>query len=196
LEDLEREAIEFQSEELATGWRLAFPLEATTDGMLSATRCAEARNALLACPVPEPSAHWETVIREAVRTWCQEHRAKAIALSACGDMFAVAAGGIVVLDLVHTGGLGLGSASVLAGAPAAAALAAKLIERLNLRSVAERALAEWQLQRRGELAQHLQTQFADPLFRPWIERSAALDAKQIASCQSACKSIEQLFTVK
>jgi energy-coupling factor transporter ATP-binding protein EcfA2 len=196
LADLEREAIQLQSEELATTWRLAFPLEATTEGMLSATRCAAARTALLACPVPEPTTHWENVIREAVRNWCKQHRAKAIALSACGDMFAVAAGGIVVLDLVHTGGLGLGSASVLAGAPAAAAAAAKLIERLNLRGVAERALAEWQLQRQGELARHLQVHFADPLFQPWIERSAALNAKQIAACQSACQSIERLFPVK
>ena len=164
--------------------------------MLSATRCAAVRTALLASPVPEPTTHWENVIREAVRNWCKQHRAKAIALSACGDMFAVAAGGIVVLDLVHTGGLGLGSASVLAGAPAAAAAAAKLIERLNLRGVAERALAEWQLQRQGELARHLQTQFADPLFQPWIERSAALNANQIAACQSACQSIERLFPVK
>jgi energy-coupling factor transporter ATP-binding protein EcfA2 len=194
LADLEQEALEQHSERLATTWRLEFPLEATVEGTLSAARCTAARAALLAAVVPDPTTHWESVVREAVRNWCQQHRASAMALSACGDMFAVAAGGIVVLDLVHTGGIGLGSASMLAGAPAAVAAAAKLIELLNLRGVAERALAEWQKQRQAELARHLQTQFADPLFRPWIERLAALDMTKIAMCQSACHTVERLLS--
>ena len=193
LADLEREGIAQQSERLATHWRLEFPLEATTEGMLSATQCSTVRTALLAEAPPEPATHWEGIVREAVRNWCQQHRAKALALSACGDMFAVAAGGIVVLDLVHTGGVGIGSASMLAGAPAAAAAAAKLIELLNLRGVAERALNEWQKQRQKELAEHLQKRFAEPLFTHWIQRLTALNISKIAACETACQTIDRLL---
>lgn len=192
LADLEREAIELQSERLSTAWRLEFPLEATTEGMLSATRCASVRAALLATPPPDPATQWESVVREAVRRWCQEHRTSAMALSTCGDLFAVAAGGIVVLDLVHTGGVGLGGASMLAGAPAAAAAAAKFIELLNLRGVAEQALAEWQKQRQSELAKHLRKHFADPLFNAWEERLATLDPAQIAKCKEASAKIKAI----
>jgi hypothetical protein len=190
LADLEREAMEVESERLATMWRLAFPLEATAEGMLSATHCAEARTSLLAASIPQPTVHWENVVREAVREWCRQHRASAMALSACGDVFAVAAGGIVVIDLVHTGGFGLGGASMLAGAPAAAAAAAKFIELLNLRGVAERALVEWQTQRAAELAEHLQSNFADRLFQPWIHRLAMVDAPKVAECEAAVAKIE------
>ena len=193
LAELEREGIAKQSEQLATHWRLQFPLEATSEGMLSATACDTVHKQLLATDPPEPATHWEGVIRQAVRTWCQEHRAKALALSACGDMFVVAAGGIVVLDLVHTGGLGIGSASLLAGAPATAFAVAKLIELLNLRGVAERALAEWQTQRQAELSAHLQKHFADPLFKRWIDRLAALDLGKIDACSIACRDIDHLL---
>jgi energy-coupling factor transporter ATP-binding protein EcfA2 len=193
LTELEREGIARQCEQLATQWRLQFPLEATSDGMLSATVCDAVHKQLLTVVPPEPATHWEGVIRQAVRTWCQEHRAKALALSACGDMFVVAAGSIVVLDLVHTGGLGIGSASILAGAPATAFAVAKLIELLNLRGVAERALAEWQLQRQAELSAHLQKHFADPLFQRWINRLLALDLNKINACSIACRDVDQLL---
>lgn len=193
LGELESERIAYETTKLADIWRQEFFDEANSNGMLSAEACARACEQALAAGIPEPSAHWEQVVREATRRWCQEHRTLALALSSCGDLFLVAAGGIVVIDLVFTGGLGLGATSVFAAAPAAAGGATKLIELLQLRGVAERALAEWERQREVELTRHLQLNFADRLFRPWLDRLATLNAESLDRCQNACNTLLALI---
>jgi len=192
--ELERDRLYEFAERLIDRFRSLYPEHATPGGMLDHARCAELRNAFLNHPLPPPTANWEDVVREALDGWCRSNRLLAHLLVISGDVMLAAGATAIVVDLGTTGGM-VGTVGLPALAGAGSVVAGRVLDQfdhLQLKRVAEQAYDGWREQRRRELADHLQANFADPLFAPLRECLEQLDETTIDRCTEACAELSGL----
>jgi len=164
--DLEYQRLSETADRLIDVWRSQFPGETREGGLLRSESCQRARENFLKQQPPPPGSDWEAVVRRGAKTWTKEHPFLCATLAATADFGTVAGAAVMVIDLAH-GGLGavvLHHAAAAAGAGAAVTLAVKLFEYLHLVEVQAAAHEKWTQQRAAELAEHIEQNFAKPLF--------------------------------
>jgi hypothetical protein len=192
--DLERDRLVEFAERLIDRFRSLYPEQAVAGGMLDHARCAAVRDRFLAQPLPHPTRGWEDVVRTALEGWCRSNRLLAHLLVISGDVMLAAGATAIVIDLGTTGGI-VGTVGLPAMAGAGSVVAGRVLDKfdhLQLRRVAEQAYDEWRDQRRRELADHLQKEFADPLFATWRQCLERLDQAMIGRCTDACAELTEL----
>ncbi len=192
--ELERDRLYEYAERLIDRFRSLYPEHATPGGMLDHARCAALRDAFLDHPLPPPTANWEDVVREALDGWCRSNRLLAHLLVISGDVMLAAGATAIVVDLGTTGGM-VGTVGLPALAGAGSVVAGRVLDKfdhLQLKRVAEQAYDGWREQRRRELADHLQANFADPLFAPLRACLEQLDEATIDRCNEACAELSGL----
>ena len=193
--DLEYQRLSETADRLIDVWRSQFPGETREGGLLRSESCQRARENFLKQQPPPPGSDWEAVVRRGAKTWTKEHPFLCATLAATADFGTVAGAAVMVIDLAH-GGLGavvLHHAAAAAGAGAAVTLAVKLFEYLHLVEVQAAAHEKWTQQRAAELAEHIEQNFAKPLFLGlWQEALEALQDAPAKECKAACEVLTRL----
>lgn len=199
-QELEGERLTEAVKDLIDAWRKEFEDEATTAGMLGGERCGRTRAEFAKQSPPTPERGWEEAVRKAVRGWAERNPKLSRSLPVVSDLLTAGGFGLLVLDLATTGGLFgsavvLGSLGVAGAAAAGVGVAGELLNWARgwkLEHVALDADRSWRAQRTDELATHLRTHLADPLFQPWRDSQEQLDLSLIESCEAACSELEDL----
>ena len=198
---VERRVLVQEAETLLDVWRSRADLK---DLALDASRCARAREILLAAPLPGVSAEWENTLRHEATRWVRENPALARALPVACDALGFAGVGLLVIDLGTTGGLfgtaviagTLGTGGLVAGAAGSMGFLGRWMGQWHLEEMLKRVDKAWREQRAADLGAHLEKhlcgavagQFDAVLRRADPARLAQLD--QAAECLEAAARSE------
>jgi hypothetical protein len=187
-ESLERERLHQTCELLTDHWRGSYPEEA--GGLLSADRCAQARQHLAAQDLPPVHVDWQEFVRAQTMNWARQHWILSNALSALKDMLTLGGVAAVALDLTVAGGAALGIVTAAGAGSVGAGLVVDLFDRLRMGTVLREADAEWRAKRSDQIEQHLEQHFADPLFLgAWKDRAQRLATAPVDRCLAACDAL-------
>jgi hypothetical protein len=190
-ESLERERLHASCELLTDHWRGAYPEEANR--LLSADRCAKARQHLAAQALPPVDVDWQEFVRQETIEWAKNHWILSNTLSALKDMLTLGGVAVVALDLTVAGGAGLGIVTAAGAGSVGAGLIVELFDRLRMGTVLRDADTEWRKQRSLQIEEHLERHFADPLFLGvWKERAQRLESPAVPRCFAACDALLEL----
>ncbi len=157
---VERRVLAQEAETLLDMWRSRADLK---DLGLDASRCARARELLLAAPLPGVSVEWETTLRHEATRWVRENPALARALPVACDALGFAGVGLLVIDLGTTGGLfgtaviagTLGTGGLVAGVAGGMGFLGRWMGQWHLEEMLKRVDKAWREQRAADLAAHL-----------------------------------------
>lgn len=191
--EFEKEHLGIEVEWLLDKWRGRLPDAARDDGFLSAKRCIEVRDAFLHQKPPEPQAVWEEHVRQSLKQWMKDHPWRSSTFPFASSALIVVGISLIVVDLTHTGGMGMASV-IAAGAAGSfvASLFLKWVEAWQLKQVLKVADAAWREQRTRELREHLREHFFTPLFQPSLDQRRRLKAGPFKQCRQACDQLNRI----
>ncbi len=180
--DAERQRLHAVAEQRVDACRDQFEAERST--VLSRE---QTRRALAICqdtPLPTPGSEWEAYVREALDEWSQAHPTLSSAIPSVLDVAGLAGAGVLVGDLMISGGfiasIGAAGAGGLLGV--FGAMAADWFQRFHLEEVAKEADRRWREQRIREIDLHLRAHLFGPLFAPWRDQVKAIDHLPLDAC--------------
>lgn len=192
----EREQLAREMEQLFTYWRSQFPEEAREDKLLAQARWQEHRAAVKQLEPPPPTTGWEDHVRTAVNDWATQHPVRADFLPSVLEVMKTAGIGLVVADLVLTGGI-VGTIGLLGAAGGGSFAASSLLdwaEKKKLKQVFLDADEAWRSERAATLRHFLGERLLTPIFAPWTRLRDELRRAPVQPCLEACGRLDALGT--
>lgn len=194
-EDVERRVLSREADALLDSWRSRPDL---ADLGLESSRCASAREALLAAPLPGVSQEWEAALRDEARRWVAENPGLAKGLPVISDVVMAAGFGLLVIDLGFAGGLfgtavvvgKLGAGGVIAGGAGALGLWGRFLGEANMEQMLRRVDATWRKTRAADLSAHIERHLVGAVAAPLDAVLGRAKPERLAAIGEAVRVLE------